>query len=205
MLTLALHHDESVFVYLKEAGKGKHQIEQLGLFPSVFSFDQQFLYQKDAELSFRKMLKDILEVLSLKDEALYLSFSAQLCYFSFYENIPKDDIRELVDKDIWLTKLKFGADFAERNECQVKALYKPDNRVSLICIYYPKLIREMISMACRELSCQAAGLGIHIFNISEVARLAVSEKEYVIAYFHRDMYEVMHIADDYVRGYARFS
>ncbi|MFO7841202.1 MAG: hypothetical protein R6V48_03460 [Fidelibacterota bacterium] len=205
MLTLALHHDESVFVYVNEAKTGKNKIEQLGLFPSDFSFDTQFLHQKNAGLLFENMLKEILHALSLKNEILYFSFSAELCYFSFYDDVDKENIEELVDKDIWLTTLKFGSDYTERSECQVKVLHRADRKISLICIYYPKEILKIVKKSCRDLSCRPAGLGINIFNLSEIARHSSSVTEYIIAVFHREMYEVMNIADNSVLGYARFS
>ncbi|MDZ7797506.1 MAG: hypothetical protein U5N56_10930 [Candidatus Marinimicrobia bacterium] len=151
------------------------------------------------------MLKEILLALSLKNEDLFFSFSAQLAYFSFYDNVDKENIEEIIDKDIWLTTLKLGSDYTEGSECQVKVVHRADRKLSLICIYYPKAILEIIKKACSDLSCRPAGLGINIFNLSEIARHSSSVTEYFIAVIHRKVYEVMNIADDSVLGYARFS
>ena len=205
MLTLALHHDESVFVYLSEAKKGKNTIEQLGLFPPDFSFDSKFLHQENAGDLFRDMLKEILDTLSLEREDLYFSFSAELTYISLYPDVPKADIQELVDRDIWLTEMKFGAAFIEERECQVKVSHSGDGRVSLTCIYYPELILEMMKTVCAELSCELKGMGITLFNASEVAKHSTSSASYLLVFRHRDMYEVMDISNDSIRAYARFS
>ncbi len=205
MLTLALHHDESVFVYLSEVQKGKKNIEQLGLFSLDFSFNTAFLYQKDAKNMLSAMLKEIIDLLSVKDEDLYFSFPADLIYISLYDQVLKEDIQSVIDKDVWLTELKFGHDFIKQSDCQVKVSYKEKNLASLTAIYYPKMIYELLQSACRDNHCKLVGMGVNIFNATEIVKNSVTGTNYIVIELKQDEYELVNIVDNIIVGYTRFT
>ncbi len=205
MLTLALHHDESVFVYLSEVQKGKKDIEQLGLFSLDFSFNTAFLYQKDAKNILSGILKEIIDLLSVKDEDLYFSFPADLTYVSLYDQVLKEDIQSVIDKDVWLTELKFGHDFIEQSDCQVKVSYKEKNLASLTAIYYPKMIYELLQFACQDNHCKLVGMGVNIFNATEIVKNSVTGTNYIVIVLKQDECELVNIVDDIIVGYTRFA
>jgi hypothetical protein len=205
MLTLALHHDESVFVYLSETQKGKKAIEQLGLFSPGFSFDRGFLYQHDAKEILSKMLKEVLEISSEKNQDVYFSFPSDLAYISLYDDVAKENIRTIVDKDVWLTELKFGHELIEQSDCQVKVVYKQNGLALLTSIYYPKMILTLLRTVCEENKCNLVGMGINIFNATEIAKKASKDTEYIVIGFKQNEYELVSVQNDNVLGYARFS
>ena len=205
MLTLALHHDESVFVYLSEEQKGKKSIEQLGLFSPGFSFDRTFIYQHNARDILSDMLKDILDVLPEKEQDVFFSFPADLAYVAIYDDVPKNSVKAIVDKDVWLTELKFGHDLIAQSDCQVKVVHKENGLALLTSIYYPKMIHELFRSICEEYDCRLIGMGINIFNATEVAKKSSRDSEYVLIDLKKNEYELVNVLNDNVLGYARFS
>jgi len=205
MLTLALHHDESVFVYLSETQKGKKNIEQLGLFPPDFSFDRSFLYQHNAKDLLSDMLKEILDKLKIQEQDLFFSFPADLAYIALYDDIPKDKVKSIVDKDVWLTELKFGHELIAQSDCQVKVVYKENGFALLTSVYYPKMILELFSSVCEDHRCRLIGIGINIFNATELAKKASKDTEYIVIGFKKNEVELVSVRNDNVLGYARFS
>ena len=205
MLTLALHHDESVFVYLSEAQKGKRTIKQLGFFSPEFVFDRTFLYQKNAGNLLSAMIKEILQTLSLKKESVYFSFPGELVYTTFYEQVPREKVQSVIDKDIWMTELKLGRPFIEQSDCQVKVLYRQKDEADLTCIYYPKKVNELVMRACHDNHCEAVGLGINIFNASEIAKHVFTGENYIVAELVNNTFELVNVVKDRITGYTRFS
>ncbi len=205
MLTLALHHDESVFVYLSEKQKGKKNIEQLGLFSPGFSFDRTFLFQHNAKDLLSDMLKDVLDAIPEKGQDVFFSFPADLAYIAVYDDVPRENVKTIVDKDVWLTELKFGEKLIAQSDCQVKVVYKKNGQALLTSIYYPKLILELFRSICEEHNCRLVGMGINIFNATEVAKKASKDTEYIVIDYKRNEYELVNVQDDNVLGYARFS
>jgi hypothetical protein len=205
MLTLALHHEESVFVYLSEAQKGKKTIEQLGMFSPGFSFDRSFIYQHNARDILSDMLKDILDVLPEKEQDIFFSFPSDLAYMAIYDDVPRNSVKAIVDKDVWLTELKFGHDLIAQSDCQVKVVYKENGLALLTSIYYPKMIFELFRSICEEYDCRMIGMGINIFNATEVAKKASRDTEYVLIDLKKNEYELVNVLNDNVLGYARFS
>lgn len=205
MLTLALHHEESVFVYLSETQKGKKSIEQLGLFSTDFSFDRTFIYQHNAKDLLSDMLKDILDVLPEKEQDVFISFPADLAYIAVYDDVPKENVKNVVDKDVWLTELKFGHDLIAQSDCQVKVVYKENGLALLTSIYYPKMILELFRSICEDYDCRLVGMGINIFNATEVAKNASRDNDYVVIDIKKNEYELVNVRHDNVIGYARFS
>ncbi|MBN2780649.1 MAG: hypothetical protein JXR21_01650 [Candidatus Marinimicrobia bacterium] len=151
------------------------------------------------------MLKDILDRLSLKNEDIYFSFPAELTYISLYDKVPKQMVQALVDKDVWLTELKFGRDLIEESDCQVKVVYKEDGSTFLTSVYYPKIIYSLISSACQENKCNLVGLGVNIFNATEIAKQSFTGTSYVVVGFGNNEFEMANVVQDTVIGYARFT
>ena len=205
MLTLALHHDESVFVYLSETQKGKKSIEQLGLFPPDFSFDRSFLYQHNAKDMLSDMLKEILDKLKIQAQDVFFSFPADLAYIALYNDVPRENVKTIVDKDVWLTELKFGPELIAQSDCQVKVIYKENGLALLTSVYYPKMILELFSSVCEDHHCNLVGIGINIFNTTEIAKKASKDTEYIVIGFKKNEYELVSVHNDNVLGYARFS
>lgn len=205
MLTLSLHHEESVFVYLSEMQKGRKSIEQLGLFSTEFSFDRSFVYQHNAKDLLSDMLEDILKVLPEKEQDVFFSFPADLAYIAVYDDVPKESVKTIVDKDVWLTELKFGRDLIAQSDCQVKVVYKKNDLALLTSIYYPKMITELFRSICEDHNCRLVGIGINIFNATEVAKKASKDTEYVLIDLKKNEYELINVKQDNVLGYARFS
>ncbi|MCF7832964.1 MAG: hypothetical protein K9N05_05260 [Candidatus Marinimicrobia bacterium] len=205
MLTLALHHDESVFVYLSETQKGKKSIEQLGLFSPDFSFNRSFLYQHNAKDLLSEMLEGILNEIKKNNQDIFFSFPADLAYISLYDDILKENVKSIVDKDVWLTELKFGHELIEQSDCQVKVVYKENGLSLLTSIYYPKKILELFRSICEENHCRLIGMGINIFNATEVAKKASNDTEYIVIDIKKNEYEIVSVYNDNVLGYARFS
>ena len=205
MLTLALHHDESVFVYLGEVQKGKKNIEQLGSFKPDFSFDRNFLYQHNAKDLLSDMLKGILDKLKIRAQDVFFSFPADLAYIALYDDVPKNNVKTIVDKDVWLTELKFGHELIAQSDCQVKVIYKENGLALLTSVYYPKKIFELFSSVCEDHQCRLIGIGINIFNVTELAKKASRDTEYVVIALKKNEFELVSVLNDNVLGYARFS
>ncbi len=205
MLTLALHQDESVFVYLSGAQKGKKKIEKIGLFSPDFSFDRPFLSQQSAKNMLSEMLKEILEVLPVKQQDIYFSFPGEIAYVSVYDNVKQDEIKTIVDKDIWLSEQKFGSELVSASDCQVKVLYKDNGLARLTPIYFPKRILEILNRVCHENNCRLIGLGINIFNATEVAKKLTRESDYIILSYEAGQYEMTGVEKGIMISYARFS
>ncbi|MBW6458239.1 MAG: hypothetical protein K0B52_03660 [FCB group bacterium] len=151
------------------------------------------------------MIREILQTLSLKNEHIFFSFPGELVYITFYEQVSKDKIQSVIDKDIWLAEIKLGHTFIEQSDCQVKVLYREKETADLTCIYYPKKINELVMRACHDNHCELVGLGINIFNASEIAKHTFTGENYIVAGFENNIFELVNVVQDKITGYARFS
>lgn len=202
MITLALHHEETVFVYLSETDT--KNIKQLGFISPDFQFNSAFLHRPDAPEQFGKMLGEILKKLKIPGDTLYISFPADLVHMSRYDEVPEDVVRALIDQDLWLNKLKFGDDFIEHSDCQVRLLHKKEKLAFLNALYFPKAVYDIFSGASRKLHCTLAGIGLNLFNVSEVVRHISDTEHNVILFLEEQHCELMHMDGDLPVGYARF-
>ena len=205
MLTIALHQDESVFVHLSGAQKGKKKIEKIGLFSPDFSFDRPFIYQQSSKNLLSEMLREILDVLPVKQQEVYFSFPGELAYVTVYDDVKQDEIKTIVDKDIWLAEKKFGNELVSASDCQVKVVYKDNGLARITPIYFPKRILEVFTRVCHENNCKLVGLGINIFNSTEIAKKLTKESDYVILSYEAGQYELTSIKKGILISYARFS
>lgn len=193
MLTLALHQDESVFAYLSGTQKGRKKIEKIGLFSPDFSFDWPFIDEQSSKNLLSEMFKEILDVLPIKQQDIYFSFPGEMAYVSIYDNVKQDDVKTIVDKDIWLAEQKFGKEMISDSDCQVKVLYKDNGLARLTPIYFPKRILEILKRVCHENNCRLIGLGINIFNATEVAKKLTKELDFFVLSYEAGQYEVVGI------------
>lgn len=204
MITLALHHDESVFVYLSETSTNKKKIEQLGFFSTDFHLNRNFLFRPEAKNRLGNMFKDLLDVLKANKQECIFSIPADLCYFSFYDDIPGDRVQEMVDKDLWLTELKLGKAFIEQSDCQVKVIHKKGGLVSFTAVYFPNMLHEYFSGICREHDCRLSRIGINLFNNTEIADALSPDHNYWLLSLENHCYELLHMREDTIRGFSRF-
>jgi hypothetical protein len=205
MITLALHHDESVFVYLSETSTNKKNIEQLGFFPMEFHLDRSFLFHGEARNLLSKMLKNVLAVLKIKGDSCFFSLPADLSYLSFYEDMPEEKVRDLIDRDLWLTELKLGKDYIEQSDCQLRMLPRRNGHLDLSAVYFPGIIKSLFTEVCRENHCDLQGLGINIFNETEVAARQSADHDYWLISLEKNFCELVHMQNDTVTAFARFS
>jgi hypothetical protein len=205
MLSLALHQDESAFVFLSGVPKAKKKIEKLGLFSPDFSFDRSFLSQQSAKILLSEMLKDILELTPMKQQDVYLSFPGELAYVTVYDDVTQDSIKTIVDKDIWLTEQKFGSEMIASLDCQVKVMYKNNGLARITPIYFPKRIIELFKRICHENNCRLVGMGINVFNATEAAKKITRESDYCILSYEAGQYELVAVNDHKVTAYSRFT
>lgn len=205
MLSLALHQDESAFVYLSGAPKGKKKIEKLGLFSPDFSFDRPFLSQQSSKILLSEMLRDILQLMPNKQQDVYFSFPGDLSYVSIYDDVAQENIKTIVDKDIWLMEQKMGSNVITGLDCQVKVVYKDNGLARLTPVYFPKRILELFTKVCNENNCRLVGLGVNIFNSTEAAKKLTREFDYSVVSFEGDQFELVAIRDSKLIGYSRFT
>lgn len=203
MITLAVHHDETVFVYLSETDT--KNIKQLGFISPDFQFNRAFLHRSDAPEQFGKMLGEILKQLKIPGDTLYISFPADLVHLSRYDEVPESEVQDLIDQDLWLNKLKFGDDFIEQSDCQVRLLHKKDKLAFLNALYFPKAVYDIFSAASRKHHCTLAAIGLNLFNLGELVR-HISDTEHNMILFLEEQYcELMHMEGELPVGYARFA